>query len=277
VTLHCVSNTVPVQLTMSASCMVYAAPPPHVVLLCECGTVISQFAHVPALRDAIQQRDTLQRECAALSAANAEEIARVGTAHKAAIAAVMQQPLSEEDYLTLSSRHAALVQEVTVMGLEMADTGEFDAVELLGAKLNVLRKLDVSALPQPSSEPPRLTLAETLLCGALAGGCDAVITQFAHVPTFRKAIQHRDELQREYDALKTAATDLMALGRVGRALRAAGAAIVLTDEDFLTLADRHAALVEKVTATCAHLADAGECQALNTLTSKLEELKALHV
>jgi hypothetical protein len=247
------------------------------VLLGECGSIITQFAHVPALRDAIQPRDALQRECAALSAANAEEIARVGTAHKAAVAAVLQQPLSEEDYLTLSSRHAALVQKVTVMGLEMAETGQFDAVELLGAKLNVLRKLDVSALPQPSSQPPRLTLAETLLCGVLAGECDAVITQFAHVPTFRKAIQHRDKLQREYDALKTAATDLMALGRVGRALRAAGAAIVLTEEDYLTLADRHAALVTKVTTMCAQLADATESQALNTLASKLEELKALDV
>jgi phage host-nuclease inhibitor protein Gam len=257
--------------------MLYAAPPPHVVLLGECGTVIAQFAHVPALRDAIQQRDELQRELATLDTADAEEIARVGTAHKAAIAAVLQQSLSEDDYLTLSSRHAALVQEVTVMGLEMADTGEFDAVELLGAKLNVLRKLDVSALPQPSSELHRLSLAETLLCGALAGECDAVIAQFAHVPTFRKAIQHRDELQREYDALKTAATDLMALGRVGRALKAAGAAIMLTEEDYLTLADRHAALVEKVTTTCAELADTGKSQVLSTLASKLEKLKALDV
>jgi hypothetical protein len=260
---------------MSASCMLYAAPPPHVVLLSECGTVITQFAHVPALRDAIQQRDALQWELATLVGAVGEEIARVGTAYKAAIAAVLQEPLSEEDYMTLSSRHAALLQEVTVMGLEMADTGEFDAVELLGAKLNVLRKLDVSALPQPSSEPPRLTLAETLLCGVLAGACDAVIAQFAHVPTFRKAIQHRDELQREYDALKTAATDLVALGRVGRALKAAGAAIMLTEEDYLTLADRHAALVTKATTMCAQLAGAAESQALNTLASKLEELKAL--
>jgi hypothetical protein len=257
--------------------MLYAAPPPHVVLLCECGTVITQFAHAPALRDAIQQRDALQRELTTLDTADAEEIAKVGTAHKAAIAAVLQQPLSEEDYLTLSSRHAALVQEVTVMGLEMADAGEFDAVELLGAKLNVLRKLDVSALPQPSSDPPLLPLAETLLCGVLARECNAVISQFAHVPTFRKVIQHRDELQREYHALKTAATDLMALGRVGRALRAAGAAIVLTEEDYLTLADRHAALVTKATSLCAKLADAAESQALNTLASKLEELKALDV
>jgi hypothetical protein len=257
--------------------MLYAAPPPHVVLLGECGTVITQFAHVPTFRDAMQQRDALQRELATLDAADGEEIVRVGTAHKAAIAAVLQQPLSEEDYLTLSGRHAALVQKVTVMGLEMADTGEFDAVELLGAKLNVLRKLDVSALPQPSSEPPRLTLAETLLCGALAGECDTVITQFAHVPTFRTVIQHRDELQREYDTLKTAATDLMAWGRVGRALKAAGAAIMLTEEDYLTLADRYAALVKKVTTTCAELADAAESPALSTLASKLEELKALDV
>jgi hypothetical protein len=72
----------------------------------ECDAVVAQLAHVPALREAIQQRDQLHSVFSALNAAktNFMEIARVGTAHKAAIAAVLQLQLSEEDYLTLADR-----------------------------------------------------------------------------------------------------------------------------------------------------------------------------
>jgi hypothetical protein len=97
------------------------------------------------------------------------------------------------------------------------------------------------------------------------------------VATFRDTIQRRDQLQKDYNALKTAATDFVALGRVGNALKTAVAAVVLTEEDYLTLADRRAALVQKVRVKCAELADAGEFDTLDTLASKLEELKALDV
>jgi cell fate (sporulation/competence/biofilm development) regulator YlbF (YheA/YmcA/DUF963 family) len=265
-----------------------AVPPPSVrpsqcgTLMGECGTVVDQFAYVPALRDAIQQRDQLQREFAPFNAAgtNFKEIARLG---KAAVAAVLQQPLSEEDYLTLADRHAALVQKVTATCTELADAGAFCALTTLAAKLEELKALDVSALPKSSSVRPPASpsvfraSSEPPVYGALAGECDTILTQLAHVPTFRAAIQQRDELQREYDALKSAASDLISLGRVGKALKAAIAAVVLTEEDYLTLADRHAALVQKVTATCAELANAGEFDALDILATKLEELKALDV
>jgi hypothetical protein len=249
----------------------------------ECDTVIAQFSHAPALRSAIQERDQLQREFTALNAAktNFKEIARLGTVHKAAVAAVEKQRLFEKFYLTLAARHAALVQQVTAMCMELADAGEFDMVEKLGAKLQKLKALDVSALPLSSSArspaPPSVPHAKPPQCGVVAGECDTVISQFAHVPTFRDAIQRRDELQREYNALKAAATDFVSLGRVGKALKTAIAAIVLTEEDYLTLADRHAALLHKVTTTCSELADAGEFGALATLATKLEELKALDV
>jgi hypothetical protein len=122
----------------------------------ECDAVIAQFAHVPALRDAIQQRDQLHKEFAALNAAktNFMEIARVGTAHKAAIAAVLQLPLPEENYLTLAGRYEALVQKVTATCAELADAGEFDALVVLAAKLEELKALDISSLAHTGDNDP---------------------------------------------------------------------------------------------------------------------------
>jgi hypothetical protein len=260
-------------------------PPPHVVLECECATVIAQFAHVPALRDAIQLRGRLRRKFTALNAAktNFKEIARVGVAHKASAAAVLRQPLSGKNFVTLADRHAALVQKVTATCAMLAEAEDFDVLELFGEKLEQLKKLDVSALPQSSSAispvPLGVTRVDTkpLQYGALVGDCDSFITEFKHVPTFRDVIRRREELQREYNALKAAATNYCSLARVGKALKAAVAAVVLTEEDYLTLADRHAALVRRATATCSVLADAGEFNALEFLATKLEELKALDV
>jgi hypothetical protein len=119
----------------------------------ECDAVIAQFSHAPAVRAAVQQRDELQREFTALNAAktNFKEIARLGTAHKAAVAAVGKQRLSEKFYLTLAGRHAALMQQVTAMCMKLADAEEFDTVQVLGAKLQKLKALDVSALPLSST------------------------------------------------------------------------------------------------------------------------------
>jgi hypothetical protein len=129
----------------------------------ECDAVIAQFAHVPTLREAIQLRDQLHKEFAALNAAktNFMEIARVGTAHKAAIAAVLQLPLSEEDYLTLAGRYAALVQKVTAACAELADAGEFDSLVVLAAKLEELKALDVFILAHTGDNDPVYAPATT--------------------------------------------------------------------------------------------------------------------
>jgi formyltetrahydrofolate synthetase len=253
----------------------------------ECDAVVSQFAHVPALRDAVQQRDGLQREFTALNAAktNFKEIVRAGTAHKAAIAAVLQLPLSEEDYLMLADRHAALVHKMTAVCKELVEAEDFDTVTQLGAKLKQLKALEVTSLP-PSLKnaarpvlPPR-THRCSLDCAQDEGECDALVAQLANAPRTQKAIQHRDELQGAFGALKVAMADFEAIGHAGKALKAATAELAqlpLSEEDYLTLADRHAALVQKVTGTCAELADAGEFDALDNLVTKLEELKVLDV
>jgi Skp family chaperone for outer membrane proteins len=259
------------------------------VLVSECEAVTTQLAYVPTLRDAIQQRDELQRELTALSTAqtNFKEIARVGTTHKAAVAAVLQQPLIEEDYLTLADRHAALVQKLTTTCEELAEAEDYDAVILLGDKLNELKALDVATLPSShcchaavlSAVFAHASRSYDVTSGVVAA-CDALVTQFATAPRTREAILRRNELQNTLTALRAAKSDFAAVGQVGKALKAANAELAqlpLSEEDYLTLADRHAALLQNLTTTCAELADAGEYDALDTLAAKLEELQALDV
>jgi hypothetical protein len=265
------------------------ADPIDSVLVGECDIVVSQFVHVPAFRDAIQQRDELQRELAALNSAktNFREIARVGTAHRVAVAAVLQLPLSEEDHLTLADRHAVLVKNLTTTCEELADAEDYDAVTVLGDKLNELKALDVSTLPPSGSchtSVPSAAHVQASRSGDASSGvamaCEALLTQFTNAPRTREAMLHRDELQNTLTALRAAKSDFAAVGQVGKALKAANAELAqlpLSEEDYLALADRHAALVQKVTAACTALADAGEYDALDALAIKLEELQALDV
>jgi uncharacterized coiled-coil protein SlyX len=125
-------------------------PEQHAALVSECDTVIAQFTHVPALRDAVQQRDQLQSEFAALKAFKTDFAAsvRVGRELKASQEAVLQLPLSEEDYLTLTDRHAALVQTMTALCERLLENEDLDALEGLATKLGELKVLNVSALPQ---------------------------------------------------------------------------------------------------------------------------------
>jgi hypothetical protein len=138
-------------------------PPPHVVVMAECNTIIIEFADVPALKDAMQRRDELQREFTALNAAktNFKEIARVGAAHKAAVATVSRLSRCEKDYAMLADRHAALVLKVTTMCVELADAGDFDALSTLATKLEELKALDVLWVNDPVQPPaPPASTAE---------------------------------------------------------------------------------------------------------------------
>jgi uncharacterized coiled-coil protein SlyX len=120
-----------------------------------CDTVIAQFAHVPALRDAIRQRDELQAQLEA--AETGDDFVLVGTLGEqldALMLKVSGQPLSEEDYLTLYDRHAALLQKVTDTCRELAKSRAYAEVKMLGAKLQELKALDVSALPRSWANDP---------------------------------------------------------------------------------------------------------------------------
>jgi hypothetical protein len=81
-------------------------------------------------------------------------VGQAGKALKAANSELAQLPLSAEDYLTLADRHVALVQQVTATCTELADAGEYDALDALAIKLEELQALDVSALPQSWANDP---------------------------------------------------------------------------------------------------------------------------
>jgi hypothetical protein len=131
-------------------------PEQHAALVSDCDTVIAQFAHVPALRDAIQRRDQLQAEFAALKASKSDFAAsvKVGRELKASQEAILQLPLPEENYLTMADRHAALVQKMTALCERLLENEDLDALETLASKLGELKALDVSALPQSWANDP---------------------------------------------------------------------------------------------------------------------------
>jgi hypothetical protein len=121
----------------------------------ECDAVITQFAHVPAFRDAIQQRDELQAQLEA--AEQGDDFVLVGTLGEqlgTLVLKVVEQPLSEEDYLTLAGRHATLVRKVTETCRELTRSKAYAEVKLLGAKLHELKALDASALPPSWANDP---------------------------------------------------------------------------------------------------------------------------
>jgi hypothetical protein len=132
------------------------APWQHAPLVEECNTIIAEFTHVPALRDAIQQRDELQRKLRALAASeNFRSVVSVGKGLQAVMAVVAQQPLSEKDYLTLTDRFEALVQKVTVVCRDLTVAEDYDSLDTLATKLEELRVLEASALPETSGHRPQ--------------------------------------------------------------------------------------------------------------------------
>jgi hypothetical protein len=85
-------------------------------------------------------------------------------------------------------------------------------------------------------------------------------------------------LQAQYDAALAAADDFVLVGTLGsqlQALQQESAQLSLSEEDYLTLAARHAALVQRVMEECRELAKAQDYTALGSLSAKLQELKAL--
>jgi hypothetical protein len=140
-----------------------ATPPPNLktglplaALVDECDTVIGQFAHVPALWDAIQLRDGLEAQLEAVERIG-DDYELIGTLGEQLLTLrqkVAEQPLSEEDYVTLADRHELLVQKVINTCATLARAKAYADVKLLGAKLKELKALDVSALPQSWANDP---------------------------------------------------------------------------------------------------------------------------
>jgi hypothetical protein len=231
-----------------------------------CDNIAAQFE---PLRDAIQHSDVLQLNLYALIAAGAD-LVTIGLAGKevqAAIAVVAQQSRSEEDYLMLADRYKALVQNVTDTCKDLLAAAQYDAVITLGTKLKELQAAKASAEEQVKAAH---TTAPILLCAAVA----------AHVPVPRNTIRTRDELQSELTSVREMGNTSKDVERVGIVLKAAKAAVAqqpLLEADYLTLSDRRAVMVQKVTDQCERLTDAEDYDALEALESELAELSACNV
>jgi hypothetical protein len=80
-----------------------------------------------------------------LVAEDFESVASIGTQLQALQQESAQLPLSEEDYLTLADRHAALLLEVTEQCKVLEKAKDFPAMAALGAQLTALLEVAVSA------------------------------------------------------------------------------------------------------------------------------------
>jgi DnaJ-domain-containing protein 1 len=244
----------------------------HAALFEHCDAITAQFQLVVSMGNAIRRRDALQLDLDTLITAGAD-LVTIGLAGKelqAAIVVVTQQPMSEEDHLTLADRHEALVQNVTDTCKDLLAAAQYDAVITLGRKLKELQAAKASTEEQVRSAK----VAELILSSS------AVATQFAHVPALLDAIQTRDELQRELTSLRNDGDNFYEIVSVGTALKAAKTAVAqqaLSEAHYLTLTERQAALVQDIKDQCSRLADAEEYDALEALGLKLAEQSACNL
>jgi hypothetical protein len=108
--------------------------------------------------------------------------------------------------------------------------------------------------------------------------CTVLVQQAADAPQCRDIIQQISSLRAQYDAKLAAGQDFLLVAKLGtqlQGLEKKSAQLPLSDEDYLTLAARHAALVQRVTEQCRELTRAKDYAALGPLSAKLQELKAL--
>jgi hypothetical protein len=107
-----------------------------------------------------------------------------------------------------------------------------------------------------------------------------LLEEVAQAPARRDAMQRRDALQAEFDAADAADVDFELIASLGvqlQELEKESAQLPLSEEDYLTLADRHAGLVQRVTDACRELKVAKDFVAMGALAKQLTALKAADV
>jgi hypothetical protein len=107
-------------------------------------------------------------------------------------------------------------------------------------------------------------------------GCERVLQQLAGAPHRRDLIQRINSLQTQLVAV-AAADDFESAALLGtqlKALKRESAQLPLSKEDYFTLGNRHARLVERLTEKCRELALAEDYGALGPLGAKLKELRS---
>jgi hypothetical protein len=250
----------------------------------DCDQFMIDFAKLPSLRVAAQ-RNRLH----VLRAAGTDftEVARLGNALKL----VDSAPEGPSHCLPPSGvcrqwvvRYTALVQRLEDKCRQLALAEDSEPLMVLATKLAELRVLDVAALAQPVAiDAVHVAVpaqAGSIPASKLVDKCRMFACKYERLRALSSAIEQRDKLQREYDALVGTTTDFALLGRLSKSLTAANAASERQhwqgcELDCLTLTGRLSALVQSVAAECRQLAYSEDYDTLATLAAKLDELKTL--
>jgi hypothetical protein len=114
----------------------------------------------------------------------------------------------------------------------------------------------------------------------LLAQCKVVCKQVKAAPAYKDLMQRRRPLQAQFDAAVAAAEDFVLVGTLGmqlQELEKESAQLSLSEEDYLTLADRHTALVQRVTEQCRAQKAASQFTELEKLATQLVALTALDV
>jgi hypothetical protein len=136
--------------------------------------------------------------------------------------------------------------------------------------LHVIASIDIhSTLVLPSDA---VSLADVIRDG------HAMCQQAAQALQCRGTMQRIQDLQAQYDAAEAAAEDFELIASLGlqlTALQLEAKKLPLSEKAYLTLPDRHAALVQRMTDKCKELMRDKDFDALATLSALLKAVKAL--
>jgi hypothetical protein len=279
-----------------------------------CVALAEQACHAPARLAALAQRDELQTQLDLLESGGADfaRAAVLGLQLTTLRQASVQLPLSEEDYLTLPDRHAALVQKVTTKCDELRNEDRREtALTSLSGKLDQLKGVDLTAfahgaagndthagtsrhhpcnlccgftgldIVRASVTPTTPSAHDAAKLYGLQRECSTLLQLVSAAPTVRQVLQRKHRVQAQIGGLEAAEeVDYSAVGDLLLQLESLdlqSARLPMTEEDDMTLKNRHAALVETVTAVCRELMKAKQYAALRDMAAQLGALKAVDV
>jgi hypothetical protein len=252
---------------------------PHDALVDDCDALVARLARAHTLLERSKQLTELVN----LFAAETPDFEDIAVVSK-----TLASAMTEVEYFTLRDKHAALMERITAKCMALEQAEEFGLLIVLGAKLKELQAQDLSGLPPRDAAhlptlPSEAALVVSECCEEIKRECACLMQPFRDVLRARQALRQRDDLRARLTALKansdiSQVPDWEAIGRAGNALKAADNAVrnqPFSQEDYLALAGRYAALVQKMTAQCRELAAAGDYATLATVATKLAELTAL--
>jgi hypothetical protein len=115
----------------------------------ECSTLLQLVSSAPTVRQVLQRKHRVQAQIGGLEAAEEVDYCAVGDLLLQLESLDLQAarlPMTEEDYLTLKNRHAALVKTVTTVCRQLIKARQYAALRDMAAQLGALKAVDVTAL-----------------------------------------------------------------------------------------------------------------------------------